>query len=232
MRNALLGRAYWLRAWPPARRRRRTIPSYKDLKYPPLGEVKIPEIATFTLANGMKVYLLENHELPLVGGFALVRTGNLFDPPDKVGLAQITGTVMRTGGTRAKTGDQLDEQLENIAASVESSIGETSGTRQLQRAQGEHRTRCWRVFKDVLTGARVPAGQDRPGQDAASRHRSRAATTTPPGIASREFADLLYGRDTPYGWRIEYEHLDRIQRDDLVAFYQRYFFPANIMLAV
>ena len=35
----------------------------------------------------MKVYLLENHELPLVGGFALVRTGNLFDPPDKVGLA-------------------------------------------------------------------------------------------------------------------------------------------------
>ena len=68
------------------------------MKYPPLGQIKIPEVASFTLANGMKVYLLENHELPLVGGFALIRTGNLFEPADKVGLAQITGSVLRTGG--------------------------------------------------------------------------------------------------------------------------------------
>ena len=51
-------------------------------------------------------------------------------------------------------------------------------------------------------------------------------------VAGREFSDLVYGKDTPYGWRIEYSDVDRIQRDDLVAFYRRYFFPANIMLAV
>ena len=81
-----------------------------------------------TLPNGMKLYLLEDHELPVVSGTALVRTGNLFDPPDKIGLATITGIVMRIGGTPEKAGDELDVLLENMAASVESSIGETSGT--------------------------------------------------------------------------------------------------------
>src|ERR1700757_987367 len=88
-------------------------PSYKNLKYPPLREIKIPNVATFSLSNGIKVYLLEDHELPTLRGVALIRTGNLFDPKDKVGLASITGTVMRSGGTRSKTGDQIDEQLEN-----------------------------------------------------------------------------------------------------------------------
>jgi zinc protease len=76
----------------------------------------------------MKLYSLEDHELPIISGTVRVRTGNLFDPADKVGLASITGTVMRSGGTKSKTGDQLDEQLENIAASVESDIGESNGS--------------------------------------------------------------------------------------------------------
>ena len=67
-----------------------TVPSYKSLKFGPAPQVKAPEIPSFTLANGMRVYLLENHELPLVSGFALVRTGNLFDPKDKIGLAELT----------------------------------------------------------------------------------------------------------------------------------------------
>ncbi len=48
----------------------------------------------------------------------------------------------------------------------------------------------------------------------------------------REFSDILYGRNTPYGWRIEYADVDNIHRQDLVDFYHRYYFPANIMLAI
>ena len=51
-------------------------PSYKNLKYPPLKEIQIPKVDETTLPNGMKIYLLENHELPLVRGLALVRTAN------------------------------------------------------------------------------------------------------------------------------------------------------------
>src|SRR5262249_29648192 len=51
-------------------------------------------------------------------------------------------------------------------------------------------------------------------------------------IPERELLSLVYGRNTPYGWTIEYEHLARIKRDDLVNFYKRYYFPKNILLAV
>ncbi len=103
------------------------VPAYKALKYPPLRDIKIPEVSTSTLPNGIKLYLLEDHELPTLRGIALIRTGNLFDPKDKVGLATITGSLIRGGGTHAKTGDQIDEQLENIAASVETRIDESFG---------------------------------------------------------------------------------------------------------
>ena len=59
-------------------------PSYKDLKFPSLGPIQIPDVQTYVLPNGIKLYLLEDHALPLVSGTARVRTGNLFDPPDKV----------------------------------------------------------------------------------------------------------------------------------------------------
>src|SRR5208282_2607493 len=101
------------------------LPSWKDLVYPPLHAIAIPNVETVVLPNGMKVYLLEDHELPLVHGAARIRTGNLFDPVEKIGLADLTGTVLRTGGTRTRTGEQLDEELEGLAASVESDIGES-----------------------------------------------------------------------------------------------------------
>ena len=60
------------------------------------------------------------------------------------------GMTMRTGGTRARTGEQLDEQLENIAAGVESGIGETSGSVSFS-ALKENTDEVLGVFKDVLT---------------------------------------------------------------------------------
>ncbi len=49
---------------------------------------------------------------------------------------------------------------------------------------------------------------------------------------SARFSDAIYGRDNSYGWQMEYATLDNITRDDVVNFYRRYYFPANIMLAV
>ncbi len=51
-------------------------------------------------------------------------------------------------------------------------------------------------------------------------------------IPDRELMRIVYGRDTPYGWQVEYSDLAAIHRDDLLAFYHRYYFPKNIMLAV
>ncbi len=201
-----------------------------DLKFPPLAPLRIPHVETYTLANGLRVYLLENHELPLVNGLAMVRTGNLFDPPDKVGLATLTGMVMRAGGTKARSGDQLDEDLENIAASVESAIDESAGEVSFS-ALRENVDKVLAVFHDVLT---APAFRQERIDLAKSQIRDQIARRNddPEAIAGREFNNIVYGKDTPYGCQIEYATLARIQRDDLMAFCRRYFFPANVLLTV
>ncbi|MFN3326809.1 MAG: M16 family metallopeptidase [Bryobacteraceae bacterium] len=207
----------------------KAVRTHQDLKFPPLREVRIPQVETATLPNGIRLYLLENHELPLISGFALVRTGNLFDPPDKIGLAGVTGTVLRSGGTESRTGDEIDEQLENIAAAVESSIGETSGSVSFSTLR-EHADEVLEVFRDVLTSPEFR--QDKLDLvKTQMRGVISRRNDNPGGIASREFFERVYGHN-PYGWRMEYEHVDRIQREDLLAFYNRYFFPDNVMLAV
>src|ERR1035441_10962933 len=101
--------------------------SYKDLKYPPVKPIVTPPMEPLTLANGMRVFVVEDHDAALINGMAVVRTGNLFDPKDRVGLATLTGQAMRTGGTRTRTAEQLTLLLENMAATLDSGIGERSG---------------------------------------------------------------------------------------------------------
>jgi predicted Zn-dependent peptidase len=205
-------------------------PTYKTLKYPPLPQVKIPEPAEFTLANGMRVLLLEDHELPLVRGVAMVRTGNVFDPPEKRGLSQVMADVMRAGGTKSKTGDQIDEELENIAGSVEGGMDETSASVSFSGLK-ETADQVLAVFKDVLTNPEFR--QDKLDLSLTQYRSAIARRNDDAGdIPGRELSRILYGPDTPYGWQPEYEHLARIHREDLIAFYQRFYFPKNIMLAV
>jgi zinc protease len=211
-------------------RRATVLPSFKDLKYPPLPAIKIPEPVEFTLSNGMKVFLLEDHELPLVSGSALIRTGNLFDPDYKRGLAGLTGEVLRSGGTKAKTGDQLDEELENVAAQVESQIGESSGTLSFSCLK-DNTDLVLGIFKDFLTSAEFREDKVDLAKTQLRSEISRR-NDDPGGIAEREFSDILYGRNNPYGWMIEYAHVDNIQRQDLVDFYHRFYFPSNIMLEI
>jgi zinc protease len=206
------------------------VPSYKDLKYPPLRPIEIPKVEKSTLPNGMRLYLLEDHELPMVHGAALVRTGNLFDPRDKIGLAQATGEVLRIGGTTAKTGEEIDRQLEDVGAHVESEIGETSGSVNFF-ALKENAAEAMGVFHDVLTSPEFR-------QDKVDLYKSQLRSAiarrndSPEGVLGREFASTIYGRDNPYGWQESYASVAAITRPDLQAFYKRYFFPKNVMLAI
>jgi predicted Zn-dependent peptidase len=205
-------------------------PVYKTLKYPPLRPVELPKIEEFTLPNGLKVKLLENHELPLIGRSLAVRTGNLAEPAEKAGLAGLTGQVIRSGGTKLNNPDQLNAKLESMAASVEAGIGEERGTIGFNCLK-ENADETLALFKEVIT---QPAfAQDKvdlaltQARSALSRRNDNAN-----GIMSREFTNLVYGKNTPYGEREEYATLGAITRADMVAWHDRYFFPANAMLAV
>jgi zinc protease len=204
--------------------------SYKELKYPKLGDIEIPQVERVTLANGMQLFLVEDHELPLIDISARIRVGSICEPADKIGLASITGIVMRTGGTTSRTGDELDEQLERIAASVETGIGLNSGSATMSVLKEDIDTGL-AILADVLMN---PAFREDKIMLAKIRHRSSIARRNDNvrAIAGREFTKLIYGPESIYARHTEYTTIDSITRDDLVAFHKRFYKPNNVMLAV
>jgi predicted Zn-dependent peptidase len=205
-------------------------PNYRKLKYPELREVKVPEATRVTLPNGMKLLLLEDHELPLINLSARIRTGSMYEPAEKVGLADITGEVMRTGGTPTMTGDEIDEALEAMAASVETGIGLDAGWASLSVLKDDV-DKTLGILADVLMHPAFPPDKI---ELAKIQHRTAISRRNdePDQIASREFDKLIYGPGSVYARHTEYATIDAITRDDLVAFHKRFFGPNTMMAAV
>jgi zinc protease len=203
---------------------------YKELTYPKLGDIQVPPVKQVTLANGMRLFLLEDHELPLISVSAMIRTGSIYDPPGKIGLAAITGTVMRTGGTVSKTGDEIDEQLESIAASVETGIGLNSGSAYVSVLKKDIDIGL-EILADVLMN---PAFREDKIMLAKIQHHSAIARRNDDvgSIAAREFQKLIYGPESVYARHTEYATIDNISRDDLIAFHKNFFGPNNMMLGI
>src|SRR5437879_11118988 len=176
----------------------------RTMKFDPVT-FKIPEVERIVLENGIIVYLLPDPELPLVTVSTMIRTGSVYEPPEKVGLAALTGTVMRTGGTARMTGDQIDEEIEFLAANVAIGIGSENGTASLDILKKDL-ARGLAIFTDMLrTPAFEPAKVELAKRQALEAIRRRP--DSPAGIAGREFRKLLYGADHP---RSE-EHTSELQ---------------------
>ncbi|MDJ1184765.1 pitrilysin family protein [Roseofilum casamattae] len=203
---------------------------YDQLTFPALPEVEIPEYTQFTMDNGMTVFLMEDRELPLVSGQAMFYTGDRLEPLAQVGLADLVGTVMRSGGTQTHSPDELNQELEQRAASIETGIGRSIATAQF-RALTPDTDAVLSLFAEVL---RQPAFN--PEQLALAKTQLQGSIARrndrPDGIAHREFRKLIYGSESPYGRTIEYETLEAIARPDLIEFYQQYFVPNNMMLGI
>ncbi|MEM0979870.1 MAG: pitrilysin family protein, partial [Cyanobacteria bacterium P01_H01_bin.58] len=203
---------------------------YTELEFPPLREIQIPDFERYELSNGMVVYLVEDHELPLVSGSATFRTGERLVPDAQVGLGNLTGEVMRVGGTETYAADALNLALEQRAAVVETSIDTASGSASFN-ALTEDLEAVFSIFTDVM---RRPVFA--PDKVALLKNRYRGGidrrNDDPDDIASREFRKLVYGDSSPYARTVEYDTLDAISREDMVDFYQSSVRPDRTILAI
>jgi zinc protease len=207
-----------------------TAKHYTELQFPPLPEIQLPKYTRYKLDNGLVVYLMEDHELPLVSGTALIRTGDRFEPANKVGLGGITGEVMRTGGTTKHSGDELNQLLEQRAASVETSISTAAGSASFS-ALSEDLEMVFDLFAEVIqTPVFAPEKLELAKKQQAGQIARR--NDDPSDIVSREFEKLIYGESSPYARTVEYETLNNIAREDAVAFYQKYFHPENMIVGI
>jgi zinc protease len=203
---------------------------YTELEFPPLPEISLPQYERYELDNGIVVYLMEDHQLPLVKGSALIKTGSRFEPAEKVGLAEMTGTMIRLGGTKQHPPNELNEILEQRAAQIEVSIGQTSGSAGFNTLTEDLDT-VFKLFSEIL---QEPAFA--PQQLALVKNQQQgqiARRNDDPGsIASRELRKLIYGENSPYARTEEYVTLDNISREDIMAFYEKYVRPENMILGI
>jgi predicted Zn-dependent peptidase len=90
-----------------------------------------PGVETFSLENGIRCFLIQDSELPLIQVRVSVRAGEFLVPREKAGVARITGEVMRNGGSIALPGKKLNALLAEKAARLEIGFGFISGTAEM-----------------------------------------------------------------------------------------------------
>lgn len=202
-----------------------------ELKYPPLGKIEIPKIQKVVLNNGLQVYLLEDHSLPVVDVNVIINNcGGYLEPPNKIGLAKMAGEVMRTGGIQGMTGDQIDGELEAVGASIETSISSVSAS-----ARAHFLSDYTDKVMDILAGIlRNPVFDEDKIELARTNQNGEISrrNDSPFDIIIREYRKLLYGADSPYARDPEYATIAAVSRDDIVMFHQACVQPNNIQLAV
>ena len=202
---------------------------HEELTFEPI-QFKPPAPQRHELSNGMILYLLEDHELPVFDISGLVKTGTIYDPADRIGLASICASVMRTGGTMSREPDALNEELESMAASVEIGMSPEYGSVSLS-TMAEDIEKGLEIFADVL---RNPAFREEKlelrKQQAIEAIRRR--NDNPIQLAWRNFSEILYGKDHPFGWYSEIEGVESITVADLKTFHAKYYHPNNMMLSI
>lgn len=189
----------------------------------------IPKTKVVKLSNGMKVHLLQDKELPLVNVVAFIKAGSIWEPKGRAGLASLTGATMRSGGTKKRTPDQLDEILERKAISVETMIGEENGRAGLS-VLSKDLNEGLEIFADVLRNPRFdPERFDL--AKARIMDSIRRENDDPTNIADRELRSRIYA-GSPYGVKPTLETVKSITAKDAEGFHAAYVRPSSVILGV
>jgi len=203
---------------------------WKDVQPTELKKFNAPVAQRYELANGMIVFLLEDHELPIIDFSMTIRAGDLHEPADMTGINSATASIMRSGGSKTYPGDKLDEILENMASDIHIGGGSDSGFASLNTLK-EDFDKGLGILVDVLRNPEFP-------EEKIDLHMShvRAGISKrndqPSGLASREFKKSLYGKDSPYAKVVEYANLDKIDRAALKAYHAKMYHPNMFIVGV
>ena len=194
------------------------------------GSLKLPPYKKVKLKNGMTLLLMEQKEVPIINFHFIVRAGSVADPAGKEGVAGLTAALLRKG-TKTRSADQIAADLDFVGGELSASAGYdfSSGAAEF-------------VKKDVNTGvdllADVLLNATFPPDEVTKLLKQRidglkAAKDQAQAVIGTYFARYLYGGH-PYGRPVggDERSLAAITRDDVAKFYQSFYTPANLILAV
>lgn len=202
----------------------------RKLPVPPIGRIPAVQPERFVLPNGVTVYLLENHDLPVVKGTAYFLSSPSLVPGDRAGLMGLAGEVMRSGGSAAHPGDWLDDRLGAIGASISSNIAAGLANTGF-RCLTDNTAEVIGLWAEVTRQPAFPDGKIDLAKVGLRRSiASRNDEMLP--MLFRAGTIAVYGKDSPWAAQPEYATVEPISREDCVRLHAKVFAPERMIVAV
>ena len=196
----------------------------------PAPKLMLPVAKVFKLQNGLTVYLVERHKLPLASAQLVVTGGNAVNPPDKPGLASFAADMLNEGTTKMSS-LEFASAVEQLGASVNSEASEDSSSLELETLIKNDEP-AFSLFADAaLNPAFAP--------DEIERVRSSRITTllqqkdSPQALVGQIYSRVLFGNG-PYGFTPlgTEEATKAAKREDLLGLWKKTAVPSNSALVI
>jgi zinc protease len=190
-----------------------------------------PKIVTFTLKNGVKVLIVERHELPLVAVRVAVKGGQGDFASERPGVLSFVGAMLEQG-TATRTALQISDDYEAIGAQHGAAVQWDSGGASV-KVLGEHLDKGLSILADVVQKPSFPEAEI-----ARLKARRVAALSleknSPPAMAANALSASVYGRAHPYGHSLtgREDDIKKVGREELLKAYRRVFVPRNAAIVV
>lgn len=190
----------------------------------PAPEINLGNYESFELPNGLKVFVVENHKLPRVA-YSLVINRDPIMEGAQAGYLEATGSLLRTG-TKTKTKDQLDQEIDFIGAALS-----TSSSGIFAMSLKDHTEKLLSIVSDIVLNSDFK-------QEELDKIKKRmqsnlaAQKDDPNAIASTVESALLYGKDHPYGEVETEQTVDSITLQKCKEYYSTFFAPNISYLAI
>lgn len=182
------------------------------------------------LANGITLLHAQKTSLPIVTVVVAIKAGSVSEPAEKAGLANLTADLLNEG-TKTRTSKEISEAIEFVGGSLTSSGGADYITVSLSVLKKDIAL-GFDLLSDVILNP-VFSDAEVQRRKTSIKNLIIQQKEEPGTIASKAFAEAVFGGH-PYGRPVEgtEETLDRIAREDIIAFHQEYYLPNNTIMTV
>jgi predicted Zn-dependent peptidase len=194
----------------------------KAPKPDPAPQIKIGQPATFTLPNGLKVFVVQNSKLPRVSATLSFNQDGIIEG-DKTGLTSMAGELLRRGTTKL-TKAQLDEEIDFLGGNISTSAFGASAS-----SLKSNFSKVMALMSDVVLRPSLPSTEL---EKIRKQEMSglQAAKDDPGAISTNVVNRLMYGKDHPYGDITTEETLMNVKLEDVKNFFNTYWKPNNAFL--
>jgi|TARA_B110000967_G_scaffold51578_1_gene52798 zinc protease len=195
---------------------------------PPYGEtpsLAVPKVYENSLKNGLKIFGIENDEVPLVRFNLTIDGGQLLDSMDKLGVANLTAGLLNKG-TKNKTVQELEEAIQELGAFI-NIYANTENITLSGTTLAKNYSKTLALAQEMLLEPRFDA-QEFALLKKANKARLRQQEASPNSVARNAYNKLIYGEDNIRSKNIlgSLASVEEIIMEDLKAYYKNYISPS------